>query len=100
MADAGDRQRGHVERITTVAKVRWLIGGESGVYCRHGCAMVMPQGSSPTWMVLMTFCAATSMTDTSFDTPLVTSKCFSSGVKAMCQTLWPTSRYFLTSWLT
>ena len=45
----------------------------------------MPQGSSPTWMVLITFWAATSITETSFETPLVTSRYFSSGVKSMRQ---------------
>ena len=35
------------------------------------------------------------MTDTSFDTPFVVSRYFSSGVNAMCQTRWPTSRYFI-----
>ena len=60
-------------------------------------AMAMPHGNSPTWMVLITFCAATSITETSLDTPLVTSRCFSSGVKAMCQTRCPTSRYLITA---
>src|SRR5229473_2581202 len=64
--------------------------------CRHGCAIVMPQGSSPTWMVLITFCATTSMIEMSLDTPLVTSRYFSSGVNAMCQTRWPTRRYLVT----
>lgn len=55
-----------------------------------------PQGSSPTWMDLITFCAATSITETSFDTPLATTRYFSSGVNAPCQTRCPTSRYFRT----
>src|SRR3954453_18320688 len=50
-------------------------------------------------MVLMTLSAATSMTDTSLDTPLVTSMYFSSGVNAICQTRCPTSRYLVTLWL-
>src|ERR1700704_1990785 len=50
-------------------------------------------------MVLITLSAATSITDTSFDTPLVTSRYFSSGVNAMCQTRCPTSRYLVTLWL-
>src|ERR1700746_3131466 len=51
-------------------------------------------------MVLTTLSAATSITETSFDIPLVVSKYFWSGVNAKCQTRWPTSRYFLTSWVT
>src|SRR5882757_8503815 len=50
-------------------------------------------------MVLITFWAATSITETSFETPLVTSRYFSSGVKSMCQTRWPTRRYLTTLWL-
>ena len=38
----------------------------------------------------------TSITETSFETPLVVRRYFSSGVNAMCQTRWPTSRYFWT----
>src|SRR6202012_1351500 len=56
-----------------------------------------PQGNSPTWIDLMTFCAATSITETSLETPLATSRYFSSGVKAPCQTRCPTSRYFRTA---
>src|ERR1700760_3477113 len=48
----------------------------------------------------MTFCEATSITETSLETPLVTSRYFSSGVNAMCQTRCPTSRYLVTAWLT
>src|SRR5262249_44833877 len=62
----------------------------------HGSAMKTPQGCSPTWIVLTTFRLATSMTETSFDRPLVARRYFSSGVKANCQTRWPTSRYFWT----
>src|SRR5262249_8177067 len=58
----------------------------------HGSAMKTPQGCSPTWIVLTTFKLATSMTETSFDRPLVARRYFSSGVKANCQTRWPTSR--------
>src|SRR5215470_15386281 len=66
-------------------------------HCRD---MAMPQGNSPTWMVLITFRLATSMTETSFDTPLVVKRYFSSGVNAMCHTRWPTRRYFCTSCVT
>src|SRR4051812_18620589 len=99
MADAFDRQCGHPGRIVPGRSLRrYLAGGGCGG-CGHGGAIVMPQGSSPTWIVLITFCAATSMTDTSLDTPLVTSRYFSSGVNAMCQTRWPTRRYLVTAWL-
>src|SRR5262249_47960190 len=63
----------------------------------HCWEIETPQGSSPTWTVFTTFRLATSMTETSFDRPLVVRRYFSSGVNAMCQTLWPTRRYFLTS---
>src|SRR3981189_2063971 len=99
MADAVDRQRRHFERIVAAATVRLALAGDGGVGCRHGCAIVMPQGSAPTWMVLITFCATTSMIETSLDTPLVASRYFSSGVNAMCQTRWPTRRYLVTWWL-
>ena len=36
------------------------------------------------------------MTETSFETPLVVSRYLPSGVNAICQTRWPTSRYFFT----
>src|ERR1700730_11432555 len=52
-------------------------------YCRE---IATPQGSSPTWIVLMTLRLVTSMTDTSFDTPLVVRRYLSSGVNAMCHT--------------
>src|SRR5581483_438356 len=64
--------------------------------CFHCCETVTPQGSSPTWIDLITLRDATSMIETSFDTPLVVIRYFSSGVKAMCQTRCPTSRYFVT----
>src|SRR5260370_29690593 len=70
-----------------------------GVDDRHGGAKLIPQGSSPTWIVLITFCADTSITETSLETPLVTSRYFSSGVNAMCQTRWPTRRYLVTAWV-
>src|ERR1700722_17823281 len=50
-------------------------------------------------MVSITLRAATSITETSFETPLVVRRYFSSGVKAMCHTRWPTSRYFCTWWV-
>src|ERR1700722_17447750 len=51
-------------------------------------------------MDLITFWPATSITDTSFETPLATKRYFSSGENEPCQTLWPTSRYFKTAWVT
>ncbi len=56
-----------------------------------------PHGSRPTGMLFTTFSASTSITETSFDVPLVVKSCFWSGVKASCQTRWPTGRYFCTS---
>src|ERR1700730_16045237 len=82
MAHALDGQRGGL----------WFLEGhEERRYCRE---IATPQGNSPTWIVLMTLRLATSTTETSFDTPLVVKRYFSSGVKAMCQTRWPTRRYF------
>src|SRR5262249_6562945 len=57
-----------------------------GTRHRHCCEIATPQGSSPTWMLLITLRPGTSITDTSFDTPLVTNSSFSSGVNAICQT--------------
>ena len=51
-----------------------------------------PQGCSPTGIDLVTVLLATSMTDTSLEMPLVVKSSASSGVKASCQTRWPTSR--------
>ena len=61
---------------------------------RHRSETATPQGNSPTWIVLITLRLATSMMETSFDTPLVVRRYFSSGVNAVCQTRWPTRRYF------
>ncbi len=55
-----------------------------------------PMGTSRPGIDLTTFSPATSITETSFDTPFVDKRYFSSGVKASCQTRWPTSRYFVT----
>src|SRR6185436_7670336 len=99
MADAVDRQCRYLRGFGPGSDgLRVLTGGKC-VSGRHGCAIVIPQGSSPTWIVFMTFCAATSITETSFETPLVTIRYFSSGVNAMCHTRWPTSRYLMTLWL-
>ena len=59
--------------------------------------MAMPQGALPTGIDLITLSVGTSITETSLLLPLVVNSNFSSGVKASCQTLWPTSRYFSTS---
>src|SRR5439155_13635611 len=96
MADAVDRQRRHPGGIATERRIRRDLAGGLCVGRGHCGAIGMPQGRSPTWMVLITFCADTSITETSLETPLVTSRYFSSGVKAMCQTRWPTSRYLIT----
>src|SRR5262249_54831587 len=64
---------------------------------QHQCSeIVTPQGSSPTWTVLTTLRLATSMTETSLDNPFVVNRYFSSGVNSICQTRWPTNRYFRT----
>src|SRR5437764_144042 len=79
-----------------------LIGAGTGLPLSdavQGGEIATPQGSSPTWIVLMTLRLATSMTETSFETPLVVKRYFSSGVKAMCQTRCPTRRYFSTAWV-
>src|SRR5215213_6053434 len=78
MAETVDRERRSFNRLA---------------HCRE---IAMPHGKPPTAMVLMTFSVDASITDTSFVRPLVVSKYFSSGVKARCQTRWPTSRYFVT----
>src|SRR5947209_9915473 len=75
---------------------RRSIERRGAIHPRHSREMVMPHGNSPTWIVLITRSEATSMTDTSFERPFVLSRYFSSGVNAMCQTRWPTSRYFVT----
>src|SRR5271155_198972 len=62
-------------------------------------AKATPHGNSPTWIDLMTFCFATSITETSLETPFATTRYFSSGVKSPCQTRCPTSRYFATLWV-
>ena len=84
MADACDRERRRGRGLRPLGSVG-NMGDRMWISCRHG-DIVTPQGSSPTWMVLITFCAATSITETSLETPLVTSRYFSSGVNAMCQT--------------
>ena len=48
-------------------------------------------------MLFTTFSAATSITETSLEVPFVVNSCFWSGVKASCQTRWPTGRYFSTA---
>src|SRR5258706_14850626 len=96
MTDTIDRQRRHFGQIAAAATVGRGLAGNGRVSCGHGCAIVMPQGNSPTWTVLITFCAATSMIEASLDTPLFTSRYFSSGVNAMCQTRCPTRRYLVT----
>src|SRR5438046_32222 len=99
MAHPIDRERRRVRGVHLLragGRRRQIDRGRGGF--RHGC-IAMPQGSSPTWMVLMTFWAATSITETSLERPLVESRYFPSGVNAMCQARWPTRRYFVTAWL-
>src|SRR5271154_5790390 len=67
-------------------------GGHRG----HWFDIATPQGNEPTGIDLITFSAATSMTDTSFETPLVDKRYLPSGVSSSCQTRWPTSKYLST----
>lgn len=86
MAHAFDRKGYRFYRLGSVVTIRCcgLVDGRVGLpHCRE---IVTPQGSSPTWMVLITLSAATSMMETSFDTPFVVSRYFSSGVNAVCHT--------------
>src|SRR5579871_1051355 len=62
----------------------------------HCFEIATPQGNEPTGIDLITFRAATSMTETSFETPLVVKRYLPSGVSSSCQTRWPTSRYLIT----
>src|SRR6185437_2041434 len=63
---------------------------------RHCFEIATPQGNEPTGIDLITFSAATSMTETSFETPLVDKRYLPSGVSSNCHTRWPTSRYLST----
>src|SRR4051794_38577039 len=69
VADAVDRQRGYFGSIMPGIEIPRNVAGDGSVGGGHCCAIVMPQGSSPTWIVLITFWAATSITETSLDTP-------------------------------
>src|ERR1043166_9450314 len=91
MAHAGYRKR----RRARLASVHHGRAPEHG-RLSHRSLIATPHGSSPTWMVLITLRAATSITDTSLVRPLVAKRYFSSGVNAMCHTRWPTRRYFST----
>src|SRR3984957_2461242 len=66
-----------------------------GDHC-HCFEIATPQGNEPTGIDLITFSAATSMTDTSLETPLVDKRYLPSGVNSNCQTRWPTSKYLST----
>src|SRR5262249_21780559 len=59
-------------------------------------ATTTPQGYRPTLIERTTLSLSTSITDTSLEAPLVVNSSFWSGVKASCQTRWPTRRYFST----
>src|ERR1700756_3083850 len=56
-----------------------------------------PQGSRPTGIDFTTSDPATSITEMSLESPLVVSRYFWSGVKAICHTRCPTNRYLRTS---
>ena len=51
-----------------------------------------PRAARPTGIDFTTSSLSTSITETSLEMPLVVKSSFSSGVKASCQTRWPTSR--------
>src|SRR5258705_1888315 len=55
MADAVDRQRGRFGSIVPEMAVLRKVARAGRVRGGHCCAIVMPQGSSPTWIVLITF---------------------------------------------
>src|SRR6185437_1015188 len=59
----------------------------------HCFEIATPQGNEPTGIDLITLSAATSMTETSFETPLVDKRYLPSGVSSNCHTRWSTSRY-------
>ncbi len=74
-------------------------GRRSGVCddrCAHCGDTTTPQGRRPTWIDFTTSSDATSITEMSFESPLVVSRYFWSGVNAICQTRCPTSRYLRT----
>src|ERR1700691_1515007 len=73
---------------------RGLGGRRAPVHC---LVIPTPQGEEPTAIDFKTFSAPTSITDTSFETPLVANSSLSSGVSARCQTRCPTRRYFSTA---
>ena len=69
MADALDRDRRRLDAVHCVHMFR--VDREATGARSYRCEIAIPQGSSPTWIVLITLRLATSMTDTSFETPLV-----------------------------
>src|SRR6185312_15608656 len=76
MVDANDRQGRHFGGLSLRIGVRQPRCGAGRICHRHRGDIATPHGSSPTWIVLITFCAATSITETSLDTPLVASRYF------------------------
>src|SRR5262245_36592062 len=95
VADAFDRDGGRLGGAHSMHhEPRRRLGNDL-----HRWEIATPHGSSPTWIDLITLRLATSMTETSFDTPLVVRRYFSSGVNAICHTRWPTRRYFCTAWV-
>src|SRR3954447_369742 len=89
VTDISNRERG--DRGVGVKSGHKHLAGK-----RHRGDTATPHGKDPTGIDFTTFSPATSITETSFETPFVDSRYFSSGVKASCQTRCPTSRYFLT----
>src|SRR5262249_45533004 len=69
------------DRERADARFRNYVGEDS-----HCFEIATPQGNEPTGIDLITFSAATSMTETSFETPLVASRYLPSGVSPNCQT--------------
>src|SRR5215472_14381188 len=66
MADASDRQSRCCRVLAPCRGVRDVDDYAMSVGCYHG-DIVTPHGSSPTWIVLITFCEATSITETSLE---------------------------------
>src|ERR1019366_7503930 len=81
MAHAGDVQRGGYRAILLAARGGLIWRGKT-----HCGAITTPQGKEPAAIDFTTLRLATSITETSFETPLVVKRYLASGVNANCQT--------------
>ena len=70
-----------LDRERADGRLRHCVGDDS-----HCFEIATPQGNEPTGIDLITFSAATSMTEISFETPLVVTRYLPSGVSSNCQT--------------